>query len=105
MRSAGSELRRQLILEQEIQPLQEKLRTLGLRRLGPTVAHRWIDAKIAASRSEWRKLPKPEQQARADAKRREIGESDEFARPFPAEAYAARTKAGITPLTLADSAS
>lgn len=91
------ELRRQLILEQDIEPLQEQLRALGLRRLGPTVAHRWIDAKMAISRGEWQDLPKPEQKVRADAKRREIRESDEFARLFPAEAHEARKEAGIRP--------
>ncbi len=93
-----AELRRQMILEEEIKPLEEELRTLGLRRLGPTPAHRWVESKLAGYRTEWRKLPKPEKKAQADAKRREVRESDEFARLFPAEAYKARKEAGVEPL-------
>jgi len=92
-----AELQCLLIKEREILPRQEEMATLGHRKQGPTVAHRWIELKVKTFRSELKDLPADEKKARIEVKRRELRESDEFARRFPAEAYTARKKAAIEP--------
>jgi hypothetical protein len=95
-----AELRRQLILEQEMRPLQDQLASVGFRKQGPTPAHRFIESKVKPFRSDWRHLAKEDKNTKVESKRREIRVSDEFARLFPAEAREARKLAGIEPLIL-----
>jgi flagellar biosynthesis chaperone FliJ len=95
-----AELRNQLTLEKEIQPLRAQLANFGVKKLGPTAAHRWVEVELKPFREGWKDLAKEEKKSRLEAKRREIRESDEFARVFPAEARVARKEAGIEPLVL-----